>query len=596
MSTAEIAGGLRAFMRRVPRGEGPEATAREEVLRVLDRVEATLRRRTHFDAAVTILRRHLDLKVKVPDLAPVGGADDDGGGAPRRCEGGHLHLTDVAHGAFSGRSAVFVVGVDANRVPGAAVQDPVLPDAKRRALGGDLATTADRMRNEVFRFAAFFARVRGTVTLSYGAWDAAEARSVAPSPVLLQALRLARREPGATFRDLHEALGSVACALPAEGAPALDADDVWMGLLGAGGRLRSGVHAVRLAYPHLDAGLSARLERRMGMPGPHHGVVTPRPDELDPRRNPSLVVSASRMELLGRCPLAYFMQNVLHVSPPDDPELDPDRWLDAMQRGSLLHAVYEGALRVARQSKVAHDADAFEQLALDVLGAQVKAARDHIPTPGEGVVRREIVGLEEDVRSFVRMVRGLGAQWVALELRFGLGDDTPMVVELPGGGLQLRGAVDRIDESLEGLTVIDYKTGKVRGYDPGTGTFNGGRRLQQVIYAAVAEERLGGSVLAGEYHFPTRRGENTVRRYRRTDLAGGPRLLGHMLDGVAAGTFVPTDSEDDCRFCDFAEVCRVRMDAWGKIQSPPVAWSKEQRSEGTSSAFTHLERTRGFEG
>ena len=46
VSPAELARGLRAFLRRVPKGVGHDANAREEVERVLERVEATLVRRT----------------------------------------------------------------------------------------------------------------------------------------------------------------------------------------------------------------------------------------------------------------------------------------------------------------------------------------------------------------------------------------------------------------------------------------------------------------------------------------------------------------------------------------------------------------------
>jgi hypothetical protein len=68
-----------------------------------------------------------------------------------------------------------------------------------------------------------------------------------------------------------------------------------------------------------------------------------------------------------------------------------------------------------------------------------------------------------------------------------------------------------------------------------------------------------------------------------------------MLDGVAAGSFVPTDDADDCRFCDFADICRVGQDGWGKVLSPPAEWSAEHLSVGLSPAFAHLKKVRGFE-
>ena len=52
VSPAEIARGLRSFLRRVPRGRGADRRAREEVSRVLERIEATLNRRTDFRAAI----------------------------------------------------------------------------------------------------------------------------------------------------------------------------------------------------------------------------------------------------------------------------------------------------------------------------------------------------------------------------------------------------------------------------------------------------------------------------------------------------------------------------------------------------------------
>ena len=198
------------------------------------------------------------------------------------------------------------------------------------------------------------------------------------------------------------------------------------------------------------------------------------------------------------------------------------------------------------------------------------------------------------VRSFVHMTRRTGAPWVALELRFGLGEDEPVSVDAGDGSLRLRGAVDRVDEDLHGVHVIDYKTGVVRDF-AGTGAFNGGRRLQHALYAVATEARLGGEVATGQYHFPTVRGEHGRLVFSSDERERLPELLGLMLDGVAAGHFVPTDSEDDCRFCDFQSVCRVRQVGYGKVDAPLATWSEEQTNTGLWPALASLKRVRSFE-
>ncbi|MGB1778152.1 MAG: hypothetical protein ACPHQP_01230, partial [Longimicrobiales bacterium] len=98
----------------------------------------------------------------------------------------------------------------------------------------DLPTSSELLREKVFRFAALFARLRGDVTLSFGAWQATEARTVGPSSILLQALRLARGDASLTFQDLHHVMSRTISAIPGSGRPALDRDDVWMLALGTG--------------------------------------------------------------------------------------------------------------------------------------------------------------------------------------------------------------------------------------------------------------------------------------------------------------------------------------------------------------------------
>ncbi len=564
-SPADLAAGLRSFLELVPPSDGPSATARERMLAVASRVAARLDRPTTPAAAIAVLRRHLEIRVPAPKRE---------GSAPWTSSGGHLHLSDIDHGGLTARRATFVVGLDAERFPGAGLQDPLLLDSQRRALDVEaLPTSADRLAATRFRMAAMLARLRGAVTLSYSAWDPVEAREVAPASLLLQAFRLRDRRPTATFGDLRDHLGEAASAVPVAGV--LDSADVWLRTLSEGGLLLDGEAVVRSAFPSLGRGFDARRALEGEAATPHHGLIAGRPERLDPRRNPDLVLSASGLQDLGECALRYFHKYVLRVRVPDDPELDPDAWLNAMDRGRLLHSVYERALREARERGMVTADPAFRTLALDVLEDEAGLMRRDLPPPGESVWVREMIELREDVRSFVTMTAGAGESWEALELRFGFDGEPPAVLGLEGGPLRLRGAIDRVDREAGKLVVIDYKTGGTERYERKHGTFHGGRRLQNVLYSAVAGALLGSDVDRMEYHFPTRKGGNEIIGYTGEELRRGLGLVERLLDMVAAGRFLPTNDPDDCRFCDYAPVCRHRVEGWDRT-TPRADWAKER--------------------
>ncbi|MGH7448586.1 MAG: PD-(D/E)XK nuclease family protein, partial [Longimicrobiales bacterium] len=136
--------------------------------------------------------------------------------------------------------------------------------------------------------------------------------------------------------------------------------------------------------------------------------------------------------------------------------------------------------------------------------------------------------------------------------------------------------IDRVDRLVDGrLVVIDYKTGSSFRYGGRSGLYEGGRRLQHVLYAEAAKRLFDAEVASAEYHFPSRRSENHRARYAYADLRDGLGLVTDLLELVSRGWFVPTNQADDCRFCDFAAACRVKVDAYGKVDSPLADWSRE---------------------
>lgn len=604
LAPSDLARGLAGFLRLVPVSAGSvDATARERLLRVLDRIVATLDRPVSFGAARGILEDHLDLRVPAPRAE---------GRAPWLSDGGGIHLSDLDHGGLSGRPLTFLVGLDAGRFPGGDAQDPLLLDGERRMLSAALPTAGDRLDEKQFRLAALLARLRGEVVLSYAAWDAVEARSVAPSPVLLQAYRLATGRVDEGFEALHEHLGTPASRLP-RGSTALDREDVWLGALSTRDHLLEGTDQVRAAFPRLATGLDARGAWRGEAAGPHHGLVRARPT-FDARGRDDAVLSASRLQTLAECPLRYFYRYVLRVAPPDDPTFQPDAWLDALARGGLLHRLYERLLRDARAADLSPDDPAFVELGRRILEDEARTLRHELPPPSEAVFERELVALDDDVRCFAHYLRQHPAPWVELERAFGMSGaaDPPVALEIGGGTVRLRGAVDRIDRvgvaggaessteagaapDTHALRIVDYKTGRFnRLWASGTGIWRGGRRLQHLLYALAVEALTGRPVEVMEYHFPTRKGEGRIAAFERHRLRGGEDLVARLLHIARQGRFLPTDSADDCTFCDYRAVCRVTSRNWGKLDSPPARWGAA-RCEAGDAVYEDLRAVRAFE-
>jgi RecB family exonuclease len=573
LPVAAIANATTQYLALVPTLGASEALTRERLDTRLEGLVELSKDEVPFGVAVATLRDVLvELRAWVTHPA---------GGKPWNAAPGALHLVDVAHAGTTGRPRIFVVGLDADRTSGARHGDPILDDGIRHALGDEaLPTSFERARRQRWQLAQALASLRGRITLSYASSADLSGREVGPSPVLLQAFRLIHQDPTADYRRFrkHESLLSPACALPTDGR-ALDARDVWLAALARGPLLLDGEHLVRQAHPALATGLGLREALGRGTIEPFLGLV---PDAaiLDPRRA-GRGISPSSLEQLARCPLAWFYQRGLRLQLPDDPLYDPNQWLDHLDRGSLLHEIFERFVRAwrGRQDEIA-GAEAPAALAA-IVDECLAAWTRKVPPPSAAVFASEAADIHRTARSFLQMeidalaARGHGT-WRDVELAFGF-DEKPASFTLPDGDrLAIHGRIDRVDEVQGGFVIVDYKTGnpKKHAKDPKQGPFNGGRSLQPAIYAAAVASVLGKPVQAFEYRFPTLKGRNATVRYEQAEMAPAPALVAQLLEHVATGHFLPTLDPSDCSSCDCRPICRVQVDDYFKVlESPRADWA-----------------------
>jgi ATP-dependent helicase/nuclease subunit B len=483
-----------------------------------------------------------------------------------RARPGCLHVARLAYAGRAGRPHTLVLGLEEGRVLPPLLEDPVLLDAEREGLSPLLARSADRVAETLHHVVGRLAVLGGTVGLSFSCRDLREGRETFPSWLVLQAFRL--REPGRTltYEDLAQSLGEPASAVPGSGDQALSDGGWWLASLR--GVRDTARPAVRAAFPALAHGEAAEAARDRSAFTEYDGWVPDAGPLLDPCA-PDRIVSATTLEALARCPFRHFLERGLGVSAIEDPQPDPDAWLDPLTRGSFLHDLYA---RLGRELRARGERlDARHGARLRELGeAELQALRVEMPPPSDHVFERERTALLRDLDLFLTLeAREPARTAVGFEVTFGSEPDDdeplaraePVTVELaPRVRLRLRGRIDRIDRLADGsYEVTDYKTG---GFwrSNWAGWFGGGRQLQHALYALAATELLrtrdpGALVVGSGYYFPTVKGggERVSRPPRPPATLGA--VLGELVALVRGGTFLHTPEPEDCKFCEFGRAC-----------------------------------------
>ena len=505
---------------------------------------------------------------------------------PERPRPGKMHFAELRAGGFSGRSRTYVIGLDEKRHPGHGREDPVLSDEERRGINAlsaaGLPLAPDRSLESSLALQACVARLRGAVTFGYAGFnlrDLANPGEVFPSPFLLEAHRAISGAGDADYATLARAAGEGEGFVP-DISHALDETEWWLARIGDR-RGPDAEAAVATLHPWLEDGLEAEEARRSPGMTPWDGVFSMPAPELDPRVN-GLPMSASRIQMLAECPFGYFLQHVLRLSAPDEPEEKGSAWLDPRAIGSLIHRVFRRFLEDlsgrGRRPEWPADLAALEAVADDELDRM----RQKVPPRSELAFSRR----REDVlfasRTFLisEAARTAEAEPVAFEVAFGTTDEEnpaefPDPVEIAlGAGLsfRLRGSIDRVDRDAAGrFHVWDYKTGAAMYTREELG-IAAGRQIQPALYAlawqALEPRRRGSAaspapiIASSGYFFPGRRGlgERFGIAYSEEETR---RTLDTLFDLLASGAFPHSpDKDSDCFVCrDLSRFCPDREEA-----------------------------------
>lgn len=495
-----------------------------------------------------------------------------GGSGPRP---GCLHADHVRSGGHASRRQTFIVGLDDARFPGAGSQDPLLLDSERMRLDPAMPTAGRRLEETVQGFRRLLGRLRGTATLCWPTRDVVEDSERFPSPVVLEAYRAASGAPEAEQADLLRAAGVPASFAPEIPERALDAGEWWLWRFTGEAAVANAGEILALRAPHLARGLEAEGQRASAAFTAWDGRVPRAGADLDPSAPAGAVLSSNGLETAGACPRRFFYHYALEIAPPEEHLVDPERWLDPLLTGSLLHELFEEYVREIAGSGWPADFARGRALILRLLERKLAQRLATHPSPSPAAFARErellILAAETLVREEERHALETGSEPLYVEASLGmppgehgtkLDHAEPIAVALPGGrAIRVRGRVDRIDSAGGGWAIWDYKTGGTWGYDRAD-PFPEGRKIQPYLYFRMVERRLREAVdpqarvRSFGYFFPGAKGRGERIGWDAARLAAGGAVLAGLCRIIASGAFAATtDAAKDCRLCDYRAAC-----------------------------------------
>lgn len=295
--------------------------------------------------------------------------------------------------------------------------------------------------------------------------------------------------------------------------------------------------------------LSLRTSRSVPADPRYHGTVGARE---------GIVYAVSRVERYLECPFKYFAGQVLQL----EEEREDESGLSALERGQLLHVVFESFFEAWRErgrtGVSAEDLDEALALFEDVAERHLQ----ELPEGDRALERTYLLGSAA--------APGLAGRAFAVEIEQGIGV-TERLLEYPFEGtftfegavgmqlVRVRGKADRIDVLDDAtLRVVDYKLG--RAPKPA-------RALQLPIYGICAQQQLERQ--RGE-RLPIARAGYVAFKEKNAfvDLAGksgdvdaalreGQQRFLDAIARIEAGEYPPSPDEPwTCTRCGFPHVCR----------------------------------------
>jgi len=399
---------------------------------------------------------------------------------------------------------VFVLGAVEGILPAPVQDDPILDFYERKLLrqqGFEFEDAAQAARREVISFCALLQTPTQSLTFSYPQMIGKEA--TLPSPYLSRLRLEVVQPPPLPVASLEEARQIY---LRREILPD---DDV----------LPQAVHAWNVEKRREGADPYDEYDGVIGLP-------------LDPDRR---VFSASQLTALGQCPFKWFANKVLKLAELEEAEEE----LSSGLRGSLYHRSLELALlNTSDLSRITENlqsafVQAEQDLQLPVLSAWEARRIEHLKVLERACGQPDFRQSEAE---FFHVEKEFSGEW---------------------HGLNIKGVIDRIDRTPQGLVLLDYKTSSQvpKGIKDESGKAN--VDIQLPLYIHFASTTLfPGETVHEAYYYSVTKGKKLPKKQPSPETleAIAQKIKTFLHTGYYA--VEPDVEQDACQYCAYDLVCR----------------------------------------
>lgn len=527
---------------------------------------------------------------------------------------GLVQVMDVLDARSLSYDHVLLLGLNENTFPQRLSESSFISETQRRAWSGRIALDCrrDLTAREMLLFYMAVTRARKTLTLCYQSSDTA-GRPSAESNFLSWLL-----EPCGGLAALSKC-GQMTSIPTGQLMPGLDE-------VATDGDAFSA--AVRTVFEHSPApwpiaGKAVWLDQQRltatcrGLLSRYRRWRTAPCDNFDGRLSDVSIIaeltsnfpdkhtfSASQLGSFGLCPWQFFANYVLHLQPLAQPE----RVLEAVDVGTFCHNVlFRLMTDLRRKSSSPLRLNAVEpetlEHALEQAIAAERASVESRRPPYPALWQVQLDQMRKSLRAYLAFIRknGIGEQ-AHFELSFGISNNfdelqdpfsqpEPLQISTPGGTILLRGKIDRVDrvtfEDLEGLLVVDYKTGRL----PSERDLTEGRNLQLQLYAAAAEALLKVPALGGAFHHVSQqpamryvgaiknRGLSISQNDNHKQMSAATfDLIGRFVESMRQGRFDLQPTKRCPSWCAYRQICNFSQ-ARAPMKAPPVASTQDDQEE-----------------